>query len=152
MRADLLLLALVLPLVVAAALSDLRRLKIPNSYVLVAVVIFLGVAPVLLTLDDLGARVLGAGIALAIGFVLFGLRLFGGGDVKMMAALMLFVPVGASALFMQMFSLALLVTAGGMLFVQRAGGHPDWASVQARGKMPVGVPMALAVAGLLILL
>lgn len=152
MRGDLLLLALVMPVVVVAALSDLRRLKIPNSHVIAALVLFAGAAPFLLEPEAIGARLIGAGIAFAIGFVLFALRLLGGGDVKMMAALMLFVPVGGSALFLQMFSLALLVTGGVMVIVQRAGGRLGWASVQARGKMPVGVSMALAVGGLLALL
>lgn len=37
-----------------------------------------------------------------------------------------------------------------MLIVQRVSQRREWASVQARGKMPVGVSMALATVAFLV--
>jgi prepilin peptidase CpaA len=73
-------------LLAAAAISDARHLIVPNRYCL-AVALLYGVhvlvapAPV----DWVGGMTVG-GVSLAVGFVLFTLRVFGGGDAKLFAA------------------------------------------------------------------
>ncbi len=81
-------------LLVAAALSDTRRLIVPNRYCL-SIALLYGVhvlaapAPV----DWPGGLEVGAA-SLGAGFLLFALRLFGGGDAKLFAATSLWAGPG----------------------------------------------------------
>ncbi len=137
-----------LAIVCAAARSDLRHLRIPNSHVLVVLALFVLTAPFLPGWSELGARLLAAAIAFAVGFVLFVLRLFGGGDVKMLPAILLMVPSDNQLVFLQLFAGSLLVTSLGALALQRlpAAQRLGWQSVRTAGHVPVGVAMAGAVA------
>ena len=73
-------------LLVAAAISDVRDLRIPNRYCAAIVLLY----PVYVLTAPYGVAwtdgaIVGAA-ALAIGFLLFSMRLAGGGDVKLFAA------------------------------------------------------------------
>jgi prepilin peptidase CpaA len=135
-----------LAVLVASAVSDLRHLRIPNSHVLLVLAIFVVTAPLVLTLPELGIRLLGAAIAFGIGFVLFALRLFGGGDVKMLSVVLLLVPSADVVLFLRLFAGALLISSLGMVVLQRAavGDRLGWESFRRRGHVPVGVSIAIA--------
>lgn len=139
-------------ILVASTVSDLRHLRIPNTHVLLVIALFVVSAPLVLTWPEFASRILAAAIAFGIGFVLFALRLFGGGDVKMMAALLLLVPSAELVLFLRLFAVALLASSLAMLALQRlpAGQRPGWDSVRSAGHVPVGVSMALAVGLLLV--
>jgi len=72
-----------------AAVSDWRFFKIPNTISLAVAFLFI---PAVLTSPveiSWGVALITAGIAFAIGFALFAMGLFGGGDVKLIAALCL---------------------------------------------------------------
>lgn len=86
-------------LLIAAAASDWRSLMIPNRYCLALVALF--PSYVIAKGGDvvwLGHLFYGAG-AFAVGFILFSLRLCGGGDVKLFAAVALWA---GPALFLPM--------------------------------------------------
>lgn len=72
-------------LLIAAAASDWRSLTIPNRYSLAIVALFPSYAIATGNADWLAHAAL-AGGAFAVGFLLFTLRLCGGGDVKLFAA------------------------------------------------------------------
>ena len=145
MNAGLLPILLLSPVLVAAGVSDLRIMRIPNKLVLIALALFVVTAP-LLTWHEIGMRVAAAGIVFAIGFALFVANMFGGGDVKLLAALMLFVPSTALVPFGYIFSFSLLV---GIVFIVTLQSSPlsrrlGWVSSRAKGKLPMGISIALA--------
>lgn len=146
MEPSFLLLVSVVPVLLASACTDLRSLRIPNSHVLLALALFAGTAPFLLVWPELSARLVTAALAFALGFVLFALRLFGGGDVKMMPVLLFFIPSQDLDLFLRLFAFALLAVSLAVLAIQspafanRRGG----VGVKSRRHVPVGVAMALS--------
>lgn len=71
-----------------------------NLHVLAVLCVF-DVAPFLPSWSELALRLTAAALAFAAGFVLFALRMLGGGDVKMMAAVFLLVPASDNLLFLQ---------------------------------------------------
>lgn len=155
-------------LLIAAAVSDARQLRIPNGlnasiaglwilYVLAGHASGSGVA-------DVGPTLAIAGLVMLAGSVLFFLRMVGGGDVKMLAAVALWA--GPSELFDFLVVTAL---AGGLVSaavwgqarfqtVAQFAAKPDAASKcdapqGARLQVPYGVAIAsggLVVAGQLI--
>ena len=85
-----------LGLCVVAALTDINRLTIPNWLNISIAVLFVPAAFASgVPLEILGGHVMAAGLAFVIGFGLFAFRIFGGGDAKMIPAVMLWVgPMG----------------------------------------------------------
>ncbi|MBD3802347.1 hypothetical protein BMI90_14100 [Thioclava sp. L04-15] len=133
------------PLLFMVAFSDLREMRIPNRLVLIALGLFVLCAP-LLGWSEIGARLTVAGVTLAIGYVLFTLRAFGGGDVKFLTVLMLFVPSAAVAQFLIVFSVSLIIGSGIAIGLQRApvAARLDWMTCRRRGKLPMGISLAMA--------
>jgi prepilin peptidase CpaA len=138
-------LLLLWPVLGAVAYQDFRYMRIPNRLVFYAVLIFALSCP-FLTLEDIGIRIAAAAIVLVFGFVLFAFRLFGGGDVKMMAVLMLFVPAGAFSAYAFVFSfsmiLGVLIIITLRTFVFRA--RSSFVSMRAAGTFPMGVSISLS--------
>ncbi len=134
----------------ASAASDLRHLRIPNTHVLAVVAIFAASAPFALAAPEIGLRLAAGLVAFSLGFGLFALRLFGGGDVKMMAAVILLVPARALPVFLFSFSAALLLTTLGIVLLQRLelADRLGWESARTRGSVPVGVSIFLAMLAL----
>lgn len=147
MSSELVLLLALTPVIVASAISDVRRLKIHNSHVLVALAIFAVLAPFLLEFHELSLRFVVGVVTFGIGFALFALHLIGGGDAKMMPVVMLFVPSDEVVHFLQVFAMTLGAVSLCMLAVQRAPAFRRvlWTSVQQKRQVPVGVAIALAV-------
>lgn len=147
MTPDALLLLVLVPIICASAVSDLRHLRIPNGHVLLAICAFAIAAPLALTFPELSYRLLAAAITFAVGFALFALRMFGGGDAKMMPVVMAFVPSQEVGPFLQIFALALGAVCLGALVLQRAPlfRRLGWESVRAQRHVPVAVAMAAAV-------
>ena len=142
---DVLPLVLLTPVLCAVAWSDLRHLRIPNRLVGVALGLFVLCIP-LLTGSEVAWRLGAALVVFALGTLAFALRLVGGGDVKMLAALMLFVPSQTWNVFGYGLSLALVA---GVLVVLALRAAPvlrnaDLAVIRARGKFPMGISLALA--------
>jgi prepilin peptidase CpaA len=148
--AELILLFMFLPVIFGSAISDFQHLKIRNVQVLIALGFFVMASPFLLGMEELSIRLLAAALTFSICFVLFSLRLIGGGDAKMMPVLILFVPSGELVFFLRVFAGTLLMVSLGSLFLQRNPGlrPAGWTRVEGRRQVPVGVAMALAVATL----
>ena len=143
--ADLLPLAAASPVLILAAAGDLRHLRISNRLMLGLAAVFLLTAP-LLPLAETGQRLLAASIVFALCFALFCGRVLAGGDVKMMALAMLFVPFSELAAFGWSFSAAMLTVPLALTMLVRieAAAWRNWASLQTPGRMPMGAAISLA--------
>ncbi|MDH5772286.1 MAG: prepilin peptidase [Rhodospirillaceae bacterium] len=115
-------------IILMAARSDARTLRIPNWMSLFLLVNFLiaGVASGMPMEDFLLNLGIGA-LALAAGFILFSLRWFGGGDAKLYAAIALWMgwPLAAH------YSIAVMLLGGAVallavLLRKGIGLWPDW--------------------------
>ncbi len=127
------------------AASDLRELRIPNLLSIAAVVLFIGCAP-FVAFDEILLRLLSVAAVFAVGFMLFALRILGGGDVKLLSALMLFIPTSSLMAFGYVFSASMLV---GIVLIAALRKRPvrmaeDWASVQQPNTLPMGISIAFA--------
>jgi prepilin peptidase CpaA len=99
-------------LLLAAGISDIRRYRIPNTYVYAIVIAFAIGAIFNVSWAAIGWSVLaGVGMFL-LGAGLFALRLFGGGDVKLAAAMALWTSLVDLPRF-----LLITTAAGGLLGV-----------------------------------
>ncbi|MDW4550600.1 prepilin peptidase [Defluviimonas sp. D31] len=138
-------LVLVAPLLVWMAYGDLRFLRIPNLLCIAMVAVF-AVAVLVAPPPDLVARLVVAGAIFGLGFVTFCLGLFGGGDVKALSALMLFVPAATLPLFCMVFSASMMIGIAFVLGLRAipATGALDWASMERSRKFPMGVSIAMA--------
>lgn len=151
MAVSLIPLIVIAPILVAVAWGDLRHLRIPNALALAAVAVFV-VASLIAPPADLAWRLVVAASVLVLGFAAFCLRLFGGGDVKMLAALMLFIPVPTLMLFSWVFSAAMLAGIALILGLRRspmlAGAARGWKGLSPEsarlGRFPMGISIALA--------
>ena len=138
-------LMLLAPILLAVAASDLRHMKIPNALSLGTVALFLACLPWFPAEDLLLGLVIAAAV-LALGIGAFCLRLIGGGDVKILSALLLFVPVPTMAIFANVFAAAMLLGIALILLVrllpvaQRSG----WPSMQRSRRFPMGISIAMA--------
>jgi prepilin peptidase CpaA len=110
-------LSLLPSLMIIAALTDVASFKIPNWLTGLTAALFFPMA--LLThmpLVEFGWHLLAGVVLFFLGYILFALRLFGGGDAKMMAAAGLWFGTGQTLQFLIMTSLA-----GGILAAAIAG-------------------------------
>ena len=133
------------PVLVVVAWSDLRHLRIPNTLSLLAIGLFAGCA-MIAPPADLWIRVGVAGVVFALGFIGFCRGLWGGGDVKFLAALMLFIPVTTLSAFSYVFSASMLVGIGLVLGLRRipAASGFGWKSMSGSTKFPMGLAIAMA--------
>lgn len=147
-------------LLLAAAVSDLARYRISNRIVLAVIAAFLVSAAFDASLHDFAWALLAALIMFMIGAALFAMHLFGGGDVKLIAAMALWTGVGDLLRF-----LLVMTAAGGLLGVAwmikrrrqlalstvpseptSPGEQPAAPAATVVNRIPYGV--AIAVAGL----
>ncbi len=92
---------LFLALCIFAALHDVNRLTIPNWLNITLAALFLPAAMVSgLPLELLGGHLLAGGLAFVVAFGLFAFRIFGGGDAKMIPAVVLWMGPAASLPFL----------------------------------------------------
>jgi len=137
-------------LVIAAGLNDLTTMTIPNWMSLALMVGFFPAALMVgLPLSQIALHFGVAVIALFFGAGLFALRLLGGGDAKLLAAICLWMGLSGSLTF-----LLITTVAGGlfslMLMMIRAQpgvaavGGPAWMGrlLQPKGDIPYGIAIA----------
>ena len=90
--AELLVLTIFPGLIIAAAVSDIARFKIPNWLVVSLTAAFPPIALLIhMPLETLGSHALAGAIMLAVGFALFAPGYIGGGDAKLLAAVALWL-------------------------------------------------------------
>lgn len=145
MDASLVPLMLLAPVLLAVAASDLRHMRIPNALSLAAVALFAICLP-WFPAEDLPLRLGVAAAVFILGFGAFCLRLIGGGDVKILAALLLFVPVPTMPVFANLFAAALAVGIVTLLLVRLlpVARRSSWPSMQRTRRFPMGISIALA--------
>ena len=141
-----------LPILGLTALSDLRELRIPNTLVLAAVTVF-AITAVFLPMAEIWLRLVAAGLCFLTLFVIYCFGILGGGDVKMLAAISLFVPSPLWSIAPYVFSVALLVGVAITVALQSVpnSGNAEWASLRHSGKFPMGISIAMTGVALLIL-
>ena len=132
------------PVLVSVAYFDLRFMRIPNILSLLVLAVF-AIAMVFLPPVDLLARLAIAASVFLLGFIGFSFRLIGGGDVKILSALMLVVPTGGIALFANVFSASMLL---GIIMVLAIRRFPSvnslgWKSFGGSHRFPMGLSIAL---------
>lgn len=133
------------PVLLAVGYNDLRNMRIPNVLSILAVIIFIATA-FLLPFHEIGFRITASLATLVIGFIAFVLRIFGGGDIKIIAALMLFIPSQTLALFAFIMSASILIGIGLVMTLRTFPGaqQSNWVSLQAKAKFPMGISICLA--------
>jgi prepilin peptidase CpaA len=133
------------PVMVTAAWSDLRHMLIPNVLSLILVGIF-----VLFSLafppEDLLARLMVAGSVLVLGMGANYLGLFGGGDVKLLSALLLLVPVPTLVTFAHVFSVSMLLGIAAIMLLRRVPmlAATGWPAFRPGRHFPMGVSIGMA--------
>lgn len=147
----------IFPLAMAyAAASDLLTLTIPNRVSLLLLGAFVALAPLAgFNWATFGQHLATGGIVLAVGIALFALRIFGGGDAKLLAAASLWLGFDHISLF-----LAYLAIFGGVLCVvillfratvpAAALPLPEWAQRLHRPRSGVPYGIAIAAAALVV--
>lgn len=144
-------LLLVLPLlVIAAALSDIRTMTIPNGISLALIAAFvLAAAAAGLSWGAFGLHLALGLAALLLGMGAFALRWLGGGDAKLMAAVVLWLGPAALLPFVLWTALAggalsLILLSGRNHAPILAGVGPLWSRklFEPKGDIPYGVAIA----------
>lgn len=136
---------LISPLLLAVGYYDLRFMRIPNPLTLIAIGMFVVLA-LIAPPDDLFFRVVAALTVLVLGVIGFAFGLIGGGDVKFLSTLVLFVPVHRLGIFANVFSVSLLIGIALILGLRRIPATADWGwkSFSGSTKFPMGISIALA--------
>ena len=145
--------ALFLCLCVLAALYDVNQLKIPNWLNLTLAGLFIPAAAVSgLPLEIIGGHLIAGGLAFVIAFGLFAFRIFGGGDAKMIPAVVLWMGPEAALLFAFKMAIAGGIFATLILAVRRtapAEAIPGFMRAAFHPKAPVPYGVAIAAGALL---
>lgn len=139
-------LVLITPLLVTMALCDLKDLKISNRLVLTMLAGFILSAPLFLSGHEAAYRAITGCAVFALGVAGFAFRLWGGGDVKAIAVLTLFVPGYSLLLFAFTFSASMAL---GMIIVLTGRfllGSPNfhWSALRPEAGYPMGVSIAMS--------
>ena len=147
---------LILVLLLVAAISDVRSLTIPNRLVLAVLglvaVHFAVIPPVIWP-----GHLLAGGVVFAVTAVMFGLRLIGGGDAKLLAVLGFWVGLADLMTFLLVMTVsgAILGVLGLVLMRGKAAERmcqyhffsAGWMAALSQGKGVVPYGVAIAVAG-----
>lgn len=144
---DLYPLFLIAPVLVAVAYFDLRFMRIPNVITVFLIFLFAVIAWVWpLPLPELALRFGAAAFVFVIGFIGFFFGLVGAGDVKVLSALMLYVPFSIITIFANVFSASLIVGILIVLFLRRFEKVKaiGWKSFGGSHKFPMGLSIAIS--------
>lgn len=138
-------LILLAPVLLTVAYFDLRFMRIPDILTLIVLAVFV-VTVAVFPPADLWTRVIVAASVFGLGFIGFAFRLIGGGDVKILSALMLVVPTSGIVVFANVFSASMFA---GILLVLAIRQVPQinslgWKSFGGSHKFPMGLSIALA--------
>lgn len=133
-------------LLAAVILLDLRVMRLPNKLAIVFVIVFVATVAWMLPLDVLAWRFGVAFGVLLVGMAANAARLLGGGDVKILSALALFIP--SENLLSYAFVFCLCVIAGiiALLCVRKLWPNPDsaWRGLRPKERYPLGISIGLS--------
>lgn len=129
---------------VHAALSDFKAFRIPNHDSLAIVAAFMVAVPALgLGLEVTAWHVAAGMVVFAAGAVLFMLKVWGGGDVKLVAAVALMTGFVGLPRFLLVMALVGGMLALVLLLCQRFAANGSWgARMAAPGHVPYGIAIA----------
>jgi prepilin peptidase CpaA len=122
---------------------DLKTMTIPNWLTGGAAVVFLGMIFVLLPMDDVIARLIGSGVVLVAGLLMFFAGGMGGGDVKAATAYALLIAPadrGVALLMLAVFGLLGIVIFWVLRRTPIAKG--SWAVWSAPKSFPYGIALS----------
>ena len=136
----------VIALLVAVIICDLRLMRLPNLLVLLFVMVFATTVAWTLPLSELVWRV---GVALAVllvGAAANAAKLMGGGDAKIIAALVLFFPRESLLYFAFVFCICMIVGIVGLLVLRRflRTKNPTWRGLKDGERYPMGLSIGIA--------
>ncbi len=142
---DLIPLVMMAPILVLVAYYDMRFMRIPNGLSILGLLIFALTIP-LLDGGEVIARLMTAGIVFAIGLGAFMMRWFGGGDIKILSVLLLFIPSQTLSLYALGFSASMLIGIAFILMLRSAPwpANANWVVIRERGTFPMGISIALS--------
>lgn len=136
---------LIVPLLIAVILYDLRFMRLPNALALLFVLVFVAGLPMVPSLEAVGWQVLAALLVFCAGLAANAAGVLGGGDVKILAALVLNIPVGGLLMFVFVFCVCLFFGILGLQLVRRAlSGGTGWRALNEQERYPVGLSIGLA--------
>ncbi|MDX8347268.1 prepilin peptidase [Cognatiyoonia sp. IB215446] len=128
-------LPVVIPIAIFVSWSDMKRMKITNQSMMVLFAAFVVTGPFALGFPDYFWHLLHGPIVLVIGMALWALRLMGGGDAKMYAAMSPYFAVADWFLILMVFTAAAfagVITHSLFRFTPLRRLAPDWESWTAR--------------------
>lgn len=133
-------------LMAAVIWCDLKFMRLPNLLVLMLVVVFAATVTWKLPLAVLGARV---GVALAVlvlGAMANAAKLLGGGDVKVLAALVLFFPREQLLAFAFTLCICMIVGIVALVMLRRIlrGKGATWRGLQEGARYQMGLSIGAA--------
>lgn len=96
---------IVIGLAVLCAISDARTLTIPNKYIIAIIALFPVAAIISSGAFPIVSHLSAAALVFGLSFVLFNLKLMGGGDSKMAAALALWIGLNGLIAFIMFMAL-----------------------------------------------
>lgn len=128
-------------MVITAMITDITSFIIPNMLVVIILLTYPTVVFLAPVMPDWKMSLLIGGATFAIGFILFAFKAMGGGDVKLLAVIAMFV---GKAVFFQF--LMLMAVLGGALSIVLLLSRPIAAYIFARlGKPSTSIPRILTV-------
>ena len=134
-------------LIVAAAIHDARHFRIGNRLILILIAVYL-VARGAVGFPDWTDDLAGGALLFVMGFAMWMLRVLGAGDAKLMLPLGALMGLTALAPFaILLIGVSLIMYAAILIaHVARASkGFAGWlAAMRREGRVPYGVPLALA--------
>jgi prepilin peptidase CpaA len=140
------------PLLLAAMVWDLRRMRIPNGLNGALALLFLPLGLAFLPLEAVAWRYAAGLAVLALGYALFALGKMGGGDVKMLAACAPWVAPAQAPLALQLLALALLAGLALVYPLRRLlRGRTSWRGLRRGARFPMGLSIGAAMLALLAL-
>ncbi|MBL4806704.1 MAG: hypothetical protein JKY31_05360 [Rhodobacteraceae bacterium] len=121
----------------------MKFMTLPNVMVGLLAITFIVSGPFVLPFDDYLWRVLIGVIALTLGFLIHFTGVMGGGDLKLIAAMLPFVAYQDLIAFAFLMSIMTLAGVAAHRFVGWAGYAPEgWKSWEGRKKFPFGLSLA----------
>ncbi len=136
----------VTPIAIYIAWNDMRSMKITNASVLALVVAYAIIGPFAFGLELYAWQWLHLPVTLVVCMALWALRVMGGGDAKIIAAMSPIFMVGDFLLIMQLFAaslLAALAVHSLFRFTALKNIVPDWKSWTAGRYFPKGLPLSM---------
>lgn len=123
---------------------DLRQMRIPDALSFILLGLF-ALSAFTLSPEEMGIRLAQGAVLFMLGFLAFMFRLIGGGDVKILSALALFIPLDQIGALMLLFSATLIVGVCSIVFCRHLlhPEHTQWEFLKTR-QLPMGLPIGSA--------